>query len=402
MSQGTPRLIRWRLFGAGVLALVVIGVGVCEAIGWPFLAAPMQRWIGNALDRPVAFAEDPAQPKVTIHLLGGIQVTAAYIMIGAPRWSKAPHMLLARDARMTLGYADLWRASRGEPLHIRELRAAQLDGQVERLADGRASWQFGKNSDAPDTADERAMRVPVFGRLQVDAGTMAYRDAVMAMDLDARFSLVDSAAQPTPSPGSVRGGLSVSGGWHVSQVADDGGVEDPRCPAGRGTGCGCGHAGDARGERGRREAVVQGHGHRCAEPERVEGPLQRAGSVAGRCRRSAARDAADDRAVPRRRPGREAGGRVECRDRADQHRGGLSGAFTYDPRPRLPMLSGRLTGSKLLLADLGPAVGAPVRKTDVAAAAPAAAGPRLRRRSAPMRSPAGCCRTGRSTCRRCA
>jgi AsmA family protein len=51
----------------------------------------------------------------------------------------------------------------------------------------------------------------------------------------------------------------------------------------------------------------------------------------------------------------------------------LAGAFTYDPRPALPMLAGRLTGTKLTLADLGPTVGAPVRKADVPKAAAAAA-----------------------------
>jgi uncharacterized protein involved in outer membrane biogenesis len=39
----------------------------------------------------------------------------------------------------------------------------------------------------------------------------------------------------------------------------------------------------------------------------------------------------------------------------------LAGAFTYDTRPRAPLLAGRLTGSTLQLADLGPAVGRPVR-----------------------------------------
>ena len=33
--------------------------------------------------------------------------------------------------------------------------------------------------------------------------------------------------------------------------------------------------------------------------------------------------------------------------------------FTYDPRPKVPLLSGRLGGSRLVLADLGPAIGAP-------------------------------------------
>jgi uncharacterized protein involved in outer membrane biogenesis len=48
----------------------------------------------------------------------------------------------------------------------------------------------------------------------------------------------------------------------------------------------------------------------------------------------------------------------------------LAGAFTYDPRPKLPMLAGRLTGSRLLLADLGPAVGASV-PAETATAPPA-------------------------------
>jgi uncharacterized protein involved in outer membrane biogenesis len=35
----------------------------------------------------------------------------------------------------------------------------------------------------------------------------------------------------------------------------------------------------------------------------------------------------------------------------------LTGAFTYDKRPKVPLLAGRLGGARLVLADLGPAVG---------------------------------------------
>jgi AsmA family protein len=88
----------------------------------------MQAWIGQTLDRRVSFSADPAaRPVVQIHLLGGVKVEAAYIDIGAPAWSKAPHMLLARDAQLTLGYGDLIQAGFGAPLHIRALRAAELD-----------------------------------------------------------------------------------------------------------------------------------------------------------------------------------------------------------------------------------------------------------------------------------
>jgi len=371
MSQGTPRLIRWRLVGAGTLAAIVIGLGVCEAIGWPFLAAPLQRWISDALDRPVAFAKDPAQPKVTVHLLGGIKVSAAYITIGAPRWSTAPHMLLARNARMTLGYADLWRASHGEPLRIRELRAAQLDGQIERLADGRASWQFGK---APDAAD-RTVRVPVFGLLQVDAGSLAYRDAVMAMDLDARFSLVDSTAQPAsaPAPAASTVGFQLQAGGTYRKmpmtvalntpgvlpvVAQDAAVPLPVTLEARVGGAKLSFKGTATDAlklsalKGR--FSVQGPSLAAVgDPLRVTlpttGPFRAEGLVTKQ-------------------------GVVwnVVTEQVSIGASRLSGAFIYDPRPRVPMLAGRLAGTKLLLADLGPAVGAPVPKTDVAAAAPAA------------------------------
>ena len=66
----------------------------------------------------------------------------------------------------------------------------------------------------------------------------------------------------------------------------------------------------------------------------------------------------------------------------------LDGAFTYDKRPKVPLLAGRLGGSRLLLADLGPAVGAPRRQR--------------RRRQAEATRPAASFPTRSSTCRRCA
>nr|HET7860392.1 AsmA-like C-terminal region-containing protein [Caldimonas sp.] len=47
------------------------------------------------------------------------------------------------------------------------------------------------------------------------------------------------------------------------------------------------------------------------------------------------------------------------------------GAFTYDKRPKVPLLAGRLGGSRLVLADLGPAVGTPPPGSGAAKAAAA-------------------------------
>ncbi|MEO5844303.1 MAG: AsmA family protein, partial [Caldimonas sp.] len=52
----------------------------------------------------------------------------------------------------------------------------------------------------------------------------------------------------------------------------------------------------------------------------------------------------------------------------------LNGAFTYDKRPKVPLLAGRLGGSRLLLADLGPTIGAPPPGSGEAKSAAASGG----------------------------
>ena len=131
--------VRWPMVLISVLVAVVALVLVCEAIGWPFLAGPVQRRLAQLLDRRVEFGSDPAKSSgVRIRLLGSVRVRADSIEIGAPSWSPAPHMLLARDAKLSLGYLDLWRAYKGATLHIRDLEAGELDAILQRAAGRRA------------------------------------------------------------------------------------------------------------------------------------------------------------------------------------------------------------------------------------------------------------------------
>jgi len=374
MSQGTFQKFRGRLIAAGVLGLVVIGFGVGESLGWPFLAAPMQGWIGQTLDRRVGFSADPAaRPVVQIHLLGGVKVAAAHIEIGAPAWSQAPHMLLARDAELTLGYGDLIQAGFGAPLHIRALRAAELDLRIEREADGRASWQFGRKTDTPD-AEQPPARLPTFGRLMVGAGTVVVRDALIDMSLDGKFSLTDSSFAATSGAANgmqfnARGvyrkqpmNVEMQTNGVLAVVAD--GAESAALPVTLNVKSGAaslsfkGTATDAlklTALKGR--FVVQGPSLAAVgDPLRVTlpttGPFRAEGLLAKQ-------------------------GLVwnALFNQVSIGSSRLAGAFTFDPRPRLPLLSGRLTGTNLALADLGPAVGAPVRKGAAPVAAAASAPP---------------------------
>ena len=341
-------------------------VALCEAAGWPFLAAPMQRWLGHALERRVTLSADVDRPgQASIHLLGGITIAAPYIEIGAPRWSAAPHMLAARDASLTLGYLDLWRAHRGAALRIRELRAKRLDGQLERLADGRASWQFGAGTPRADAA--APPQLPAFDRLQVDAGTLVLRDALLGVDVDAKYALVDGS-----QPASTGLRFDARGSYRRQPLAieahTDGVLplvsDDASAPARplrlqarvggvsltfTGTATDAMHLGGLAGRfsvQGPSLAALGDPLHvtlPTTAPFRASGLLAKRGPVWNTV--------------------------IEQAQIGASH---LAGAFTYDPRPRLPMLAGRLTGRRLLLADLGPAIGTPVAKASAPAARRAA------------------------------
>ena len=165
--------------------LLVLVVTAFEAIGWPVLAEPIQRWLSESLERRVSFAVDGhTLASVRVRLLGRLRIEAPQMRIAAPAWSTAPDMLHARDVVLTIAYADLWRAHRGHPLRIHALQAAELDASFERLQDGRASWLFGRFV-RPDAG--ALFELSLFDRLQADAGTLRYRDEPARLELAARL-----------------------------------------------------------------------------------------------------------------------------------------------------------------------------------------------------------------------
>ena len=198
----------------GTLAALVAFVGISEAIGWPFLAAPMQSALTKVLKREVRFdgtarAESPnagasaasasvaATDKadgVRIRLLGRIQVKAQHIEVAAPEWSNGPPTLVADGAAVVLRYSDLWRAYRGEPIVVRMIAADRLAVALVRKADGRASWQFGEPKPEKDREPGKTPEVEL---LQVRDGRLQLDDDMLDSDVDARYTLVDR------SPGSV-------------------------------------------------------------------------------------------------------------------------------------------------------------------------------------------------------
>ena len=390
----SPRGWRWLLAAGGVLVLVA-GVLVGERLGWPFLAGPLERSAAKLLDRTVRLAADPASAAgpalpFRVTFLGGLRLSAPLLQIGAPNWSTAPHLVWARDVHLELRYADLWHTSRGAPLRIRSLQAASLDAVLERRSNGRASWQFGALA-ATDRSNPTPL--PVIETLLVPIGQVTLNDAPLALKLDARFSLVDGTA-PTLSarPATALAQAPSASASAAAAAANAAASAASARPANH-------LQVHATGQFGSSPVVIDATsagllpwltagappvpvslkasvGRTLIEFQGTAGDDSPQGGLRGRYKlRGPSLAAVGDPVgvtLPTTAAFQAAGRLVRDRDSwqvlvddATVGASQLSGAFTYSQRDTVPLLAGRLGGRRLLLADLGPAVGvvpqAPVR-----------------------------------------
>ena len=359
MTDTAIRPFTVRRIALAVLAALVLAFVAAEAAGWPFLAGPIERGLSKALDRRVSFSATPnAAPQMRIHLVGGLRINAPQIEIGAPAWSSAPSMLVARNAQLHLGYFDLWRAYRGDPLRVRDLQAASLDVQLERLADGRASWQFGAAKPVPPT-ETAVLTLRRFDHVQVDAGKLHLRDVPMVVDADATFSLVESTDANDERTGIGAPGLQLNaqGTYRKLPLKIDlraagltpavvSGAQALPLPVsvdarvGRATLTFKGTATDALHFAGLQgDFSMQGPSLAAVgDPVGVTLPTTGPFSAKGRVAKTGA-----------------VWNVVLAQAGIGSSR--LTGAFTFDSQPRVPLLAGRLNGTRLALADLGPAIG---------------------------------------------
>ena len=383
--------VRWPLVLLFGLAAIVVAIAVCEAIGWPFLVTPVQQALAKALDRRVVFSEGTGDSRrVRIGLIGSVRIEAGYLEIGSPAWSKAPHMLAVRDASLQLGYFDLWRAWRGGPLNIESLVATELDSSLERLPDGRASWQFGPKKSAEADTDQKPAALPTFGKLQVGDGHLAYTDELLPADIDARFALSDGSGvvASADAAASAGQGISLRAGDAASNPASS--AAKVTLPDGQ-SGFRLNAVGHYKAFPLRIDLATAGvlgllaeGGQAQAQPLNLQASVGKAElsfdgtttdplhftALSGRfsVKGSSLGAVGEPLGVtlPTTPPFKTSGSIVKDEglykavfDKAEIGSSSLEGAFTFDSKRKVPLLSGRLGGSRLVLADLGPAIGAP-------------------------------------------
>lgn len=357
---------RWRWVIASALLTAAAAFAVAEAMGWPWLAGPLQQMLSEALARRVVLADGPG---FQLRLIGGLRLHAAHIEIDAPDWSATPHLLRAEDLALELRYRDLWRARRGQGLRIQSLSAERLDAHLERLSDGRTSWPAGPQADASRPA------LPAFGNLQLGTGTLTYRDEPLAINVQARVSWIGAETPDERALALTSGVLRLDASGQVRrlplklELVASGVVPAGHEPIGpiplRLT-----------ASLGRTELNFTGtaadalHLDGLAGRYRLKGPsLAAVGDWVGVTLPTTAafqtegtvhRDAQNWRVVV---------------DAATIGASRLNGDFVYDGSGRVPLLSGRLGGARLLLADLGPVLGTTPAVAAASVAAPAASAP---------------------------
>ena len=217
---------RWLWSIPAVLLVLATVVAVCEWRGWPFLEGPAERWLSQRLARQVDFndgiaasaADDQSNggsgrrspSRFHLRLIGPLRFDTAGLRIANPGWSQRQPMLQAQDARLVLHWRDLLALRRGEPLRIESLVADRLQMQLERLPDGRSSWQFGNPDPKADKPGRSGFEGLRFGRLAVREGRVQMDDRPLQLAFDAHLSLEESSlpqgkpgpASPTSAPAS--------------------------------------------------------------------------------------------------------------------------------------------------------------------------------------------------------
>ncbi len=353
---------RWRrpalLWAALPLALAA-ALAAAEVAGWPFLRAPLQQVLSQQLQRPVAL-----QAPFGLRLLGPPRLHAAGLVIGAQASAPGqPDLVRAQGLQLSLPWATLWQLARGagaQPLVIHALVVEHLQALLLRDAQQRANWQL------PVTGAPLPLRL---GRLLVRSGDVHVDDLPLQLRLQAQVRTQEGSSSDGTAPGldvqargSYRGApltahLQSSGVLPLLRSSDN--EKDPHpdssaplrldLQAGRAHLKLDGRASDAL-SLGGLDAAFELSGPSLAAVGDALGltlPTTAAFDMRGRINKTGAVWAASVAAW-----------------RVGDSR--LSGEFLYHTARTPPLLTGSLAGVRLMLVDLGPAIGAPADQASAA------------------------------------
>lgn len=331
----------WLLSGAVTVLLVAL-VAV-EASGWRFLRQPLADALTRASGVPVTL-----EGAFALRLLRPPQMNVDRLRIGAAQDVPVDHLVAAEGLRLRWRWSDAWRAYQGHGVVIKSLAADTLDARLTRLPDGRASWKLGRSATPADEVPR-----PQIDNLHVRHASVKLQDeptrtrALITLEGDAEGRAVSATAVGTyralPLDLQARADRALT---LLEVTADDSDEADVQVLV--------------QGRVGASKLRFEGKAGSLLSARRLDGDLRFSGpSLAA---------VGDPLGITLpRTPAFDLQGRL-AHDAGQWHllarrfvvgRSTLAGDFVFDTLATPRKLSGKLTGSRLVLADLGPAIGAP-------------------------------------------
>ena len=337
----------WVLLAAIAALLLLVAVG--EATGWPFLRGPLERALQRTLGVSVKLEGD-----FRTRLIWQPGLTAGRLVVGPADGIEVPHLMAADGVSLHWRWGDLWRFRRGQALHIQSLEAQHVDARLLRTADGRASWHLG----LPAATPEARRPAPVIERLQILTGRVQVEDTPLQLQLVALLK-AQKPASDGASPGLE---LTAEGRYRTSplKVRAQAAAALPLLSRGDGADAAAPMTAlSVDAQLARAHLVFNGEAAALLSASRLNGAMQLSGP-------SLAAVGQPLGLVLPETPAFKLHGRIAhegsiwslVAERATIGSSTLAGAFAYDTAPEPARLSGRLTGSRLALQDLGPAIGA--------------------------------------------
>jgi len=344
------RILRWALL---VAAATIALLAAAEATGWPFLRGPLERNLQR-----LAGVSAKVDGDFRVQLLWNPGLSAERLALGPAEGVAAPHLLQADTVALRWRWGDLWRFRQGEGLRVRSLTAKHIDAHLLRLADGRATWHVGPPAGPGAEAASKVRPDPVIDHLQLDSGRVQLDDAPLQLQL---LALVQS--QQAASGGAAAGLVLTAEGRYrggplkvraraagalpllansLSGPASSAPMVDLSVDA----------------QVARAHLVFEGQAAALLSASRLKGDLHLSGP-------SLAAVGEPVGLVLPVTPPFDLHGRIAhdgtvwslVANRVTIGSSALGGAFSYDTAMVPKRLSGRLTGTRLALKDLGPAIG---------------------------------------------
>jgi uncharacterized protein involved in outer membrane biogenesis len=342
---------------------------------WSFLRAPLERQLARSLDRPVLLA-----PPFGLRVIGSVRVHAGQVSIGPVRPGRSSPadpvadaaLLEARDARLVVPYSTLWRLAWGrdrDSPYVESLDVERLELNLARDAQGRANWRSPDAPDAPDAATAQPPPLPRFGTLRVADGHLRLHDVPRQLQLQAVLRTREGARAPDGADPerqtSQPSGLDVeatgtSRGLPLQLHLQSSGVLPLAAQAQPGGSTELGAVPVRLDLRvGRSRLQLDGSGTDLPRLGALDGNFELEGPSLAAIGDALGLTLPTTAAFAMQGQVRKSGGAWDADVRSMRIGSSrLRGSFRYDTTPDVPLLSGTLEGSRLALADLGPAFGA--------------------------------------------